>query len=190
MDNKEFFNSRAFEWDEVCEHNDEKLKKIMEISSLKRDSKILDIGTGTGILISYLLDESPANITAVDISDNMILMAKKKYRDSRVKFVVADILEYNKKGFDYIFLYSVYPHFDDKERLFSHLSTLINDGGKIIIAHGNSKEEINEVHHKNSHTKDDRLPSVEVTANIMSRYFKVDVMIDDADMYYISGIKA
>jgi demethylmenaquinone methyltransferase/2-methoxy-6-polyprenyl-1,4-benzoquinol methylase len=49
MDNKEFFNSRAFEWDEVCEHNDEKLKKIMEISSLKRDSKILDIGTGTGI---------------------------------------------------------------------------------------------------------------------------------------------
>lgn len=190
MNNKEFFNNRAFKWDEICKHDNKKLEKIIELSSIKTNSKILDVATGTGILISYFLNKSPSSITAVDISDNMILMAKKKYSDSRVQFVVQDILEYNDKGFDYIFLYSAYPHFNDKHRLFSHLLTLINDGGKIVIAHGTSKEKINEIHHKNSNTKNDSLPPVDVTANIMSKYFKVDVMIDNAEMYYISGIKA
>lgn len=62
-------------------------------------------------------------------------MAKKKYSGYRVNFIVKDILEYNKKGFDYIFLYSVYPHFKNKFRLFSQLSTFIKDVGKIVAAH-------------------------------------------------------
>jgi len=190
MNNRDFFNKLAFKWDETSKHDVKKLEKIMELSDIKEEAKILDVGTGTGILISYLLEKSPSSITAVDISENMILMAKKKYKDCRVKFVTKDILEYNETGFDYIFLYSAYPHFNDKHKLFSHILTLANNGGKIIIAHSMSKEKINEIHRKNHAIQNDSLPPVETTAKIMSNYFEVDKMVDNDEMYFISGIKA
>lgn len=190
MDNREFFNELAFKWDEMCNHDDEKIKKIIKLSSIRSDSNILDVGTGTGILISYLLRENPYSITAVDISENMIEVANKKYKgEDKVKFIVKDIMEFNEKGFDYIFLYSAYPHFDNKEELFEHLFGLLNKGGKIVIAHSESKEKINSVHAKSSVVKDDILPKAGITAEIMKPYFSIDKVIDNEDMYYISGVK-
>ncbi|MDZ5010498.1 methyltransferase domain-containing protein, partial [Clostridium perfringens] len=115
MDSKEFFNKVAFEWDNMCKHDDIKLREIIELSSIRNNAKILDVGTGTGILVSYLLEKSPLKITAIDISENMIMVAKEKYKDDGVEFIVKDVMDFNDKGFDYIFIYSAYPHFNDKE---------------------------------------------------------------------------
>ena len=189
MDNKEFFNSMAYKWDEFCEHDEGKLKEIFTLSDVRKNSKILDVGTGTGVLIPYLLETSPAKITAIDISENMISVAKQKCNDERVNFIVEDVMKYKKEQFDYIFLYSVYPHFPDKEALFSQLEKILNDNGKIIIAHSQSKEEINKIHQNNEQTKDDGLLPVKDTAKIMSKYFEVGRMIDNDEMYYIIGFK-
>lgn len=189
MDSKEFFNSVASKWDQMCNHDDIKLRKIMELSSIKNNAKILDVGTGTGILISYLLEKRPSKVIGLDISENMIGVAKEKYNDDRVEFVIKDIMDFNDKGFDYIFIYSAYPHFKNKEVLFNHLSDILNVGGKIIIAHSESKEKINHTHSKNHVVKDDILLSAEVTVQMMSKYFHVDLAIDNEEMYYISAIK-
>lgn len=189
MDNREFFNGVASKWDEMCKHDDNKLKKIIKLSSIKEGSKILDVGTGTGILISYLLNTFPQKIIAVDISENMIAIAKNKYKDNKVQFIATDIMTYHEHEYDYIFLYSVYPHFKDKEALLYHLSTLMNIGGKLIIAHSESKEKINEVHKSSEHVSNDMLPSGEKTANIMSKYLKVNTVIDNDEIYYVSGVK-
>lgn len=190
MNNREFFNKLAPEWDETTSHDSKKIEKIIQLSSIEKGAKILDIGSGTGILISYFLETLPLSITAVDISDNMILRAKQKYRDDRITFIRGDIIEYTKeKDFNYLFLYSAYPHFKDKDKLFSHLLSLASYGGKIVIAHSMGREEINKIHEKNCDVKDHSLPPVEVTTEIMSKYFKVDKMIDNREMYYISGIK-
>ena len=189
MDNREFFNKVAFEWDKMCVHDEGKIRKILDLSSIKKGSKILDVGTGTGILTSYLLEKSPAKITAIDISENMIKVAKEKYKDERVEFVVNDIMEFNDTGFDYIFIYSAYPHFNDKEALFKHLKDRLKDGGKIIIAHSQSKEKINQLHSKNDTVKDDVLPAAEVTTSIMVKYFRIDRVIDNDEMYFISAVR-
>lgn len=189
MDTKKFFNNLADKWDEMCNHDDDKLKKIIELSSVNEGSKILDVGTGTGILISYLLKTSPQKITAVDIADNMIAVAKNKYKDCRVEFIAEDVMKYNEHRYDYIFLYSVYPHFSDKETLICHLSGLMNTGGKLIIAHSESKEKINEVHKNRKHVCNDMLPSGEETAKVMSKHLKICKVIDDDEMYYVSGVK-
>lgn len=189
MDNREFFNSVAAKWDEICKHDDNMLKKIIELSSVKEGSKILDVGTGTGILISYLLSTIPKEIAAVDISENMIAVAKGKYKENNVQFIAEDIMTYHESGYDYIFLYSCYPHFKDKEALVYHLSTLMNIGGKLIIAHSESREKINEVHKGSAHVSSDMLPSGEETASIMSKYLKAGTIIDNDEMYFVSGIK-
>jgi ubiquinone/menaquinone biosynthesis C-methylase UbiE len=189
MDSKEFFNKVAFEWDKMCNHDDIKLRKMIDLASIRNNAKILDVGTGTGILVSYLLEKSPLKITAIDISKNMIMVAKEKYKDNRVEFIVKDVMEFNDKGFDYIFIYSAYPHFNDKEALFKHLLDRLNDGGKIIIAHSESKEKINQIHSKKDVVKDDVLEPAEVTTKIMSKYFKIDNVIDNEEMYYISAFR-
>ena len=189
MDSKEFFNKVAFEWDKMCKHDDIKLREIIELSFIRNNAKILDVGTGTGILVSYLLEKSPLKITAIDISENMIMVAKEKYKDDGVEFTVKDVMKFNDKGFDYIFIYSAYPHFNDKEALFKHLLGRLNDGGKIIIAHSESKEKINQIHSKKDIVKDDVLEPAEVTTKIMSKYFTIDKVIDNEEMYYISAFK-
>lgn len=188
MDNRKFFNNLAHKWDEISIHDKNKLTKIIDLSEIKPNAKILDVGTGTGVLIKYLLEKSPSHIHAVDISENMIAIAKTKYNDDRVKFTNVDVHQLKESRFDYIFLYSVYPHFQDKDALFSHLKSMLNEDGKIVIAHSQSKEAINSVHRENENTKNDKLPPVEVTAEIMSSYFNTNKMVDNSDMYYISGI--
>lgn len=189
MEIGEVFNNIAFKWDEICKHDDAKLRKIIELSAVKEGSRILDVGTGTGILISYLLKTHPSNLTAVDISDNMISIADSKYKESNVKFVVSNIMDFYEDGFDYIFLYSAYPHFPNKNDLFKHLNRLMNTSGKIIIAHSESKEKINEIHSKSEHFQNDILPPGNKTAGIMAKYFKINMIIDDEELYFISGTK-
>ena len=143
MDNREYFNSLAFKWDKICFHDEEKLKKIVTLAAVKNNSLILDVGTGTGVLVKYLLATSPLKIVAVDYAENMIKVAKSKYKnEARVEFKVADIFEFKQKGFDYIFMYSVYPHFKDKAKLFSHLASF-KQGRQTCYCHSESKEIIN-----------------------------------------------
>lgn len=189
MDNRKFFNEMASKWDSMCKHDDTKIRTILELSDIKPSSNILDVGTGTGILISYLLEKAPKSIVAVDIAENMIAVAKEKYKNSEVKFLVADIMDFEETSFDYIFIYSAYPHFTDKKALFKKLHKALNKGGKIVIAHSQSKEAINSIHGKKDEVKNDVLEAVEKTSELMIPYFKVDRMIDTDEMYYISGIK-
>lgn len=189
MNNREFFNSLAYKWDEMCYHDDKKIRKILELSGVEKGSKILDIGTGTGILISYLLEKSPAKLVGVDISENMIEVARKKYKNEDVKFVVSDIMNFNEDKYDYIFIYSAYPHFKNKENLFEHLYKLLNENGKVIIAHSQGRDEINHVHSKSDEVKEDILLSIEDNCKIINKYLKIQKTVDNFGIYYIEAIK-
>lgn len=188
MDNREFFNNLAYKWDEICHHDDKKIRKILDLAEIKENSKILDIGTGTGILISYLLEKLPSKLVGVDISENMIEVAMKKYKDKNVKFIVSDIMDFNEDKYDYIFIYSAYPHFKEKEKLFEHLLKLLNNNGKVIIAHSQSRDEINHVHSKSDVVKDDVLLPIEDNVKIINKYLKANKTVDNSEMYYIEAI--
>ncbi|GAA0180052.1 methyltransferase domain-containing protein [Clostridium sediminicola] len=189
MDNKKFFNEMAEKWDETVYHDDTKLNKIMELSKVSKDTKVLDIGTGTGVLIPYLLKRNVQSIDAVDLSENMIKVAKSKFHDDRINFHICNIMNFKNNGYDYAFIYSAYPHFPDKEKLIKHIHSLLNKDGKIIIAHSQSKEQINALHKTKDSVKEDRLPSAEITTSLMKNYFKIDKVIDNEEMYFILGIK-
>ena len=189
MDSREFFNSLAYKWDDMCHHDDKKIRDILELADIKKDSKILDIGTGTGILISYLLEKSPSKLVGVDMAENMIEVAKEKYKGKNVEFVVSDIMEFNDHGYDYIVIYSAYPHFKDKEKLFEHLSKLLNKDGKVIIAHSQSRDEINHVHSTSDAVKEDVLLPVDENCKIINKYLESNKTVDNEEIYYIEAIK-
>ena len=51
MSEKEFFNSIAEEWDKITKVNEEKINFLLSRIHIQEGDKVLDIGTGTGVLI-------------------------------------------------------------------------------------------------------------------------------------------
>ena len=121
----DFSDTLADRWDELCYHDPEKLNDILRRTGLRKGLRILDIGCGTGVLESYLLPYSPLQIVGVDISPGMIEKARSKYATPIVDFRCQDVRDIRGKSFDYIIAYSVFPHFQEPEKLISHLAGLL-----------------------------------------------------------------
>lgn len=189
MNDRVYFNSVAHRWDSMCNHDKDKIKDILDISEIKEGAKILDVATGTGVLVEYLLDKKPEKIIGIDIAEKMIEVAKKKYSNEEVVFKAMDVMDYTESGFDYIFIYSAYPHFKDKNRLINHLSKMLNKGGKLVVAHSESRDKINKMHGDKKEFKNDVLLSAKDNADIIGKYLEVDKCIDNSEIYYISASK-
>ncbi|MCB0346030.1 MAG: methyltransferase domain-containing protein [Bdellovibrionales bacterium] len=99
-------------------------------------TRILDVGCGTGILTSRLVDRFPdAEIVAVDISDEMIDQAQLRSFADKVEWVVSDVLKFDdRQRFDLVTSSStiqwVLPH----SELFEHLYNLISPGGRLFFS--------------------------------------------------------
>ena len=138
-----FFDTMAERWDAVCVHDPGKIRTILDRTNLRQNARILDVGCGTGILESYLLPYEPRQIVAIDIAGQMIEKARMKYPDHPlIEFLQEDAMSYEGKGFDYIILYSAYPHFMRPERLIEHMSGLLAPGGKYQYAPPSARRSI------------------------------------------------
>lgn len=67
--------------------------------SLKKNSKIIDVGGGDSKLVDFLLAEDFENITVLDISGKAMERAKKRLGDraKKVKWIESDITEFEPK---------------------------------------------------------------------------------------------
>lgn len=91
---------------------------IEDAWSSHSDTRILDIGTGSGcIAISLALDIPFAQVTAIDISSEAIDVARKNAADmkAKIKFEVEDILSSSPQG-QYDVIVSNPPYVLDSER--------------------------------------------------------------------------
>jgi demethylmenaquinone methyltransferase/2-methoxy-6-polyprenyl-1,4-benzoquinol methylase len=174
----------------MCSHNSEKVLKILALANIKKNTRILDIATGTGILIPYLYEYAPEEIAAIDLSEMMIKQAKKNHKYAGVKFEVANFYEFDQTGFDLAIVYSAYPHFSDKAAFAKQLAACLKPGGRFVIAHSESKETING-RHSGDHVRrvSSNLQDAETESKYFNAEFDIDIMVDTDDLYIISGRK-
>jgi len=189
---REYFDGQANNWDEKVFHDLKKIEKILQALNLKKGEKVLDVGTGTGVMIPHLYDRVGENgkIVAIDISEQMILMAKEKFRKEypNIEYIVGDVnkLE-NGMKFDTILCYSCFPHFLDQEQSIRKMKDLLKERGKLIVAHSQSRDDINSLH-KNVEgiVCEDRLPPMRKLERMMKNTgLKVVNSLDNEEMFYI-----
>lgn len=183
-----FFDSLAAVWDNDRICNEDVIGLILDKSCVFKGKRILDVACGTGVLFPYYESREVASVTGIDISFEMTKLAKQKFPQTEV--ICADAETYCfEKQFDSIVIYNAFPHFVNPQLLFENLSKSLKPCGRMTVAHGMSEAEIEQCHSSAAKSVSNPLPQKEKLAEIMSEFLTVDIMISDADMYMVSGVK-
>lgn len=187
----EFFDRCAPGWDSGMVKSDAIIGAILDNALVGPGQDVLDVACGTGVMFPYYLERQVASVTGIDISPEMAKVAAGKYPDdSRVKVLCADVEDavFDKK-FDRIVVYNAFPHFPDPEKLIRVLAGLLKEGGRLTIAHGMSREAIDNHHSGEASPISVGLMEAESLKRLFAPYFQVEVVIDNPRMYQVSGVK-
>ncbi len=101
-----------------------------------RGKRVLDIGCGAGADMIYLNQLfSPQTITGIDISNEMVQLASKRFVGSNLKAIQTSIHEFEEQQhYDQIISNAVIHLNQDKSRIFQKIYTLLKDDGEFLCA--------------------------------------------------------
>jgi ubiquinone/menaquinone biosynthesis C-methylase UbiE len=189
---KEYFNEAARNWDKkyYTPQLMARLEKLVPEFGLKLGQKILDAGTGTGVLIPFLLRiiGPSGSITAIDYAENMIKVFRSKFSGiSNVTVELKNIeeLDYFSESFDAAICFGLFPHLERKERALSHLSRVLKQGGRLVISHALSSAEIRAHHKDSSPVAKDTLPEDKEMRRLLEQAGFMEIQITDEPGYYL-----
>ena len=185
----EFFDMCAPEWDADMIRNDEIINIILDNAKVCEGKDVLDVACGTGVLIPDYLARNVNTVTAIDISPEMVKIAKGKFGQGNVQIICGDVeTEEFECKFDCIVVYNAFPHFPEPKKLIKVLASHLKAGGVLTVAHGMSREQI-DCHHSGKASKvSNGLMSVDELAEIFRQYLDVTVKISDDRMYQVVGV--
>ncbi|MDE6396859.1 MAG: class I SAM-dependent methyltransferase [Muribaculaceae bacterium] len=147
-----FFNEIAPKWDSMeVKSYPEKVNEILDKVTVPEGGAVLDLGTGTGVLVPYLSERAGdrGRVVAVDGSPGMLAEARRKFGElDNVEFLQADFEEDVIEGqYDLIMLYCVYPHLKTPYDTLKWLRKVnLKPGGRIVIAFPNDENFVNHIH--------------------------------------------
>ncbi len=152
---KDYFNNAADTWDDRFQTPEllSFLKRLVPQFNLKPGQHVLDVGTGTGVLIPYLIRAigNCGSITAIDFSEKMVQKCKAKYSHYKnVNINVGNIenATYPTESFEAVICFGVFPHLKNKEKALQNINRMLKPYGKLVIAHALSSEELRSHHQK------------------------------------------
>ncbi len=134
--NKEFF-------DKIAGHYDKRIfkslllnpvKRAVEFVNVKKNSKILDAGCGTGNLLKILETKDRAlKLYGVDISKEMLKIARKKLKNTKIKLEAVEKISFKKNYFDYIFSIDAFHHYYNHDLVMRNFYRILKKNGYLII---------------------------------------------------------
>lgn len=191
MDKKdiiEFFDECAPKWDAHMIRNDEVINRILDNAKVCEGKDILDVACGTGVVIPDYLTRNVNSVTAIDISPEMVKIAKDKFKQENVQIICGDVENQAfKQKFDCIVVYNAFPHFPEPKNLIKVLVSYLKDDGVLTVAHGMSREQIDRCHLGKASKVSKGLMQADELAEIFGKYLEVTERISDDKMYQVVG---
>lgn len=191
-DHAEFFDSYAESWDSMeREDIEERLARVVRECGVKPGMTVLDVGTGTGVIIPCLLKamNSQGSIKAIDISAGMLRVAQSKGFPDCVQFQLADIVEYEcpDESYDVVICNAVFPHFRSKDRALGLIHRVLRSGGLLVISHPTGREAVNKIHREaGSVVSEDRVPDARTMRRMLEAAGFTDVRVTDEPEFYLA----
>jgi ubiquinone/menaquinone biosynthesis C-methylase UbiE len=151
MQLQEYFDQLAPTWDkEFAPERLTCLGNIVKELGIKPGYYVLDIGSGTGVLLPSLITAvgDEGKILALDFSVEMLIQAQAKNFPPIVGLAQADVLAIPMadSSVDLAICNSAFPHFDDKARALREIARVLKNNGRLVICHTMSREMLNQLH--------------------------------------------
>lgn len=191
---REYFNKMAENWDEnVAEKDTLKLEQMIDRLDVNPGSTVLDVGTGTGVFLPFILSKIGlrGKIVALDFAEEMLKKAEAKNFNGYIDYLCADVTNLPVEGgrFDMVICYSSFPHFQDKPGVLAEMWRVIKESGRLIICHTASRATINEIHRQVPLFKDDIIPDRDEMELMLSAAGFVDLKIEEDDQSYFCSVR-
>jgi ubiquinone/menaquinone biosynthesis C-methylase UbiE len=193
MKRRAYFNQAASTWDKMY-HTPQLaafLERLVPKFRLNPGQNILDLGTGTGVLIPYLFEAvgPSGSITAIDYADKMVEICRSKYSHLKnVTVILQDVekLDLPSESFDAVTCFGLFPHLEDKEKTLRHMNRVLKPGGKLIVSHAFSSTEL-KTHHKtaSSAVNQDFLPEESDMRQLLEDTGFTEIEIEDVPGCYL-----
>ena len=139
--NKMIDNGKGFDWGKVsseyAKYRDiypkEFYQKILDLGLCKDGQKVLDLGTGTGVLPRNMYSYG-AKWTGTDISEEQIQQAKKISKGMDIDYFAeaTENLDFPEETFDVITACQCFWYFDHKN-VVSNLYRMLKSNGKLLV---------------------------------------------------------
>jgi ubiquinone/menaquinone biosynthesis C-methylase UbiE len=167
----------------------ERLKEIVASAKIAKSDVVLDVGTGTGILIPLIQLYEPKTIYACDLSEVMLAHLREKY--PYAKTIAADVrdLLLPDGSINVVFMNACYPNIVDKHGSFMNTSRMMKPGGRMVISHPLGKSFVELLKEKSPFPLDD-FPEKAVAKPILEHYeFDIAEFIDEPKLYILVATK-
>ncbi|MBW1769016.1 MAG: class I SAM-dependent methyltransferase [Deltaproteobacteria bacterium] len=167
----------------------ERLEKIVANGNIAKGDTVLDVGSGTGILIPIIKKYKPGSIYACDLSKRMLEQLKENY--PYVKTIMADVrdLKLPKGSIDVVFINACYPNIVDKAGAFSNISRMMKAKGRIVISHPLGRAFILLLKNRAPFPLDEFPEEPEAGVLLKPFGFEIEIFIDEPGIYILVATK-
>ncbi len=155
-------------------------KTVLNFINPKSGSIILDVGCGTGILLNqlFLLNKN-LQLYGLDISSEMIKIAKNKLKEVEIKKGSASNLPYKNNIFDYVFCANSFHHYLNSEQSLKEMFRVLKPKGKLILfdpfSNGLSRKYLNRIINVLFHEGDTKIYSQQEMWRMFEKVGFIDI---------------
>lgn len=187
-----FFDDAAPRWVREEEQRSARLASLFAAGMLPAAGPVLDVGSGTGILIPHLLAAGCRPVLACEISHGMLQQAQARHGNAEgTLFVQGDgqRLPLRDRSCGTVHCFSVFPHFDAPAQALGEFRRVLRPGGTLCILHLMDHEELNALHREAGHAvaKDILPPVHRLAADVAAHGFRVTQAEERPGLYLLTA---
>ena len=166
----------------------ERLARIVAEAEIAEGEIVLDVGTGTGILVPLIQKYRPGRLYACDLSRKMLEQLSRNY--SGVETLLSDVrdLALPDRHIDVAFINACYPNIADKPGSFSNLSRMMRPAGRLIISHPLGKRFVDTLKKRSPYPLDN-FPEKSAAGRLLVPYgFDIRALVDEPALYILLAV--
>lgn len=175
-----FFDRIAPSWDRRIQRRDtQSAERLVKRIPICAGDAVLDVGSGTGIMIPFYRSKGARDITAMDSSPVMTGILAEKFPGLKIRCqsFLEPVRERASK--DKVVIFNAFPHLSNFEKAFVNAWDYLKDRGMLVIAHSMSREELNDLHRRKHEVRRDVLPDGDYFHLKLIEYGFSGILVED-----------